>query len=442
MSRHILIFLCLFIGIARISGQNEAYNDYIQKYKKLAIKEMERAGIPASIKLAQAILESNAGRSDLARRANNHFGIKCGNDWTGKTFEKEDDDYDEFGNKVKSCFRKYKDDEDSYIAHSEFLRDPRKANRYGFLFRINLQDYRRWAVGLRTSGYATGAGYDTKLINIIETYELHKLDKLETDELPGDRPDKPEELIAGLDVRYVNDVRVVFAKNNVTVQNISLLSGISIKQLTKYNERLPLPNDSLQDGYRIFLQPKRCSFREKKKWHYVNPNETIFDISQAYGVKLSKLLSRNRLREQDIPQSNERIKLKGFKISQSERPRLKGEPVPSSTVPVLVKEDSLLNIEVTPVPPVSKPETSKPTNPPTKPDTKPSTTPETKPPVISPTKPSESTGPASNPNIYIVVKGDTLYSISKKHSTSVDQLMKLNNLVSTVIFIGQELKIK
>ncbi len=442
MSKHTFLSLSLFFLANVLLAQNSAYIDYIEKFKKIAIKEMERAGVPASIKLAQAILESNAGRSELARRANNHFGIKCGADWTGKTHLREDDEFDEFGNKVKSCFRKYKDDEDSYIAHSEFLRDPRKANRYGFLFRIDPLDYRRWARGLRTSGYATGAGYDTKLISIIESYELFRYDQLDPDKLPGEGPDKPSDLIAGLDVRYVNDVRVVFAKNRVTVQDISLLSGISLKKLEKYNDLLPAPNDSLTDDYRVFLQPKRCTYREKKKWHYTGVGESMFDISQLYGVKLDRLLSRNRMEEGEIPQKNERIKLNGIRVKLSDKPRSTQEKAPSSTVPVLIKEDEFLDMVVVPTTPPTG--TKPPSNQPPTTTTQP-TTPTTQPTKPNQNPPQTTTPPAVKPvtgNVYVVAKGDTLYSISKKLNTTVDQLMKLNNLVSTVIFIGQELKVK
>ena len=120
--------------------------EYIRKYQDLAISEMVRTGIPASIKLAQALLESNCGKSDLACQANNHFGIKCGGNWDGKSYHKEDDDYAD-GKLVKSCFREFDCVRDSYIAHSDFLTDPAKAARYGFLFQLDPTDYKGWARG-------------------------------------------------------------------------------------------------------------------------------------------------------------------------------------------------------------------------------------------------------------------------------------------------------
>ncbi|HMQ90591.1 MAG TPA: glucosaminidase domain-containing protein, partial [Flavilitoribacter sp.] len=138
-----LITGCLFLVCSAPflqAQQDQDFLDYIEKNKKIAIREMERAGIPASIKLAQGILESNAGKSFLARRANNHFGIKCGDDWNGRKVYQKDDDYDDKGKLVESCFRVYESVEACYVAHSEFLRDPRKEFRYGFLFRLDPTD--------------------------------------------------------------------------------------------------------------------------------------------------------------------------------------------------------------------------------------------------------------------------------------------------------------
>ncbi|HJW29100.1 MAG TPA: glucosaminidase domain-containing protein, partial [Saprospiraceae bacterium] len=126
---------------------------YIRNFKDIAVAEMLRTGIPASIKLAQAMVESNCGTSELACKANNHFGIKCGGDWCGKTFRKEDDDYKD-GELTKSCFREFKSPLESYVAHSDFLTDPKKATRYGPLFQLKPTDYKAWAYGLLKAGYA------------------------------------------------------------------------------------------------------------------------------------------------------------------------------------------------------------------------------------------------------------------------------------------------
>ncbi len=423
MNRSALLLLLLSIVCASATAQSSDYYNYIEKYKKIAIKEMERTGIPASIKLAQALLESNAGKSELARRAHNHFGIKCHNGWSGRKYYKKDDDYDEFGNLKKSCFRKYKNAEDSYIAHSEFLRDPNKANRYGFLFRLNSDDYKRWARGLKRAGYATAANYDKKLIQLIETYELFRFDQMALDRFEDEI--KPDDMIAGLELRLVNDAKVVFAKNNITPQQISLASGVKMKRLKKYNEQLPEETAVLPDGYRVFIQPKRCAYRGHQKWHYVQEGQTMFDISQMYGVKLRKLYSRNRMPEGSEPQAGERIKLSGWKIKKGTRPRLQNEPKPSGTIPNL-DDEYLDEVEV----PAPNPPQPQPGN------------------TVEPGQPGNNTGgnnttePAAQPVYYTVVKGDTLYGISKRFGTTVEAIQKLNNISGTTINIGQVLRIK
>ena len=159
-----------FIAICNL-GISQDNTTYINLYKDLAVAEMIRTGIPASIKLAQAMLESNCGRSELACKANNHFGIKCGNDWNGNHFKKEDDDYED-GQLVKSCFREFRTVYDSYVAHSDFLTDPAKSARYGFLFDLKTTDYQGWANGLSRAGYATDPQYANRLISLIEKYHL------------------------------------------------------------------------------------------------------------------------------------------------------------------------------------------------------------------------------------------------------------------------------
>jgi LysM repeat protein len=420
MHKKSLAFGLTFLAVAAVFAQNSDFQDYIEKYKKIAVSEMNRAGVPASIKLAQALLESNAGKSDLARKANNHFGIKCHSDWTGKTYEKEDDDYDDFGNLKKSCFRKYKDVEDSFIAHSEFLRDPRKANRYGFLFRLPATDYKRWARGLKSSGYATAGNYDNLLIKIIETYKLYEYDRLMNDNFPDGRPTNEKDFIAGLDLRRVNDVKVIFAKNNVTVEEISQKANISIKRLERYNEVLPAVSTPLPDDTRVYLQPKRCRVRGGSKWHYVKAGETIFEIAQQYAVKSKRLRKRNRIPADTEIQANERLKLRGFNIRKGDRPRLVTEPKPTETVPPLLPDDGFMqDDDVEPLPP---------------------TTPNT--PTTPTTQPNDTNQPPAGAVYHTVEKGDTLYNISRRYGLTVDALKQLNNLTDNNIQIGQKLRVK
>ena len=290
MVRKLQLSLIIALICTTCFAQKGDRHAYINRYKDIAIREMERAGVPASIKLAQGILESNAGSSYLARKANNHFGMKCGSQWKGKKAYRKDDDFDENGKLIESCFRAYKSGDESYIAHSEFLRDPRKEHRYGFLFRLNPYDYKRWAHGLKKAGYATSATYATKLIKVIETYELQKYDKMtSTDVIVNNPSDKKIEPIAGIDLHMNNDVKMVFAKANETPQEIALKTDTKIKCILKYNEKLKAADEQLVEKTRIYIQPKRKAYRGKKKWHYVKKGDTMYDISQLYGVKLSKL---------------------------------------------------------------------------------------------------------------------------------------------------------
>jgi len=157
------------------NAEIEAYN-YIDQYSELAVIEMYRSGVPASITLAQALHESNVGKSDLATRANNHFGIKCKSYWNGSTYYHEDDDLDDQGVLVESCFRAYETAHDSYIDHSNFLKH---RENYQNLFAIDTKDYKGWAYGLKKSGYATDMKYSEKLIRYIEKYNLSQYDYME-----------------------------------------------------------------------------------------------------------------------------------------------------------------------------------------------------------------------------------------------------------------------
>lgn len=452
---------------------------YIEQYKDIAIQEMERSGVPASIKLAQAILESDFGRSDLARRANNHFGIKCGVNWDGREFYKEDDDYDENGKLVKSCFRVYRSPEASFIAHSEFLRDPTKDFRYGFLFRLDPTDYRSWANGLKRAGYATAANYHERLISLIETFKLHEYDRLgQTPVVDVTLPNQPNTPAFG----YNNDVRFVLSANNETVSTISRRTDVSLGQLIKYNEQLNDGEQRLAEGTVVYLQPKRNSFRGRAESHLVKEGETMFDISQNYGIKLSKLLQRNRLEKGMEPAAGQSIKLRGGKVK--ERPALRGEATPNKPVngerieleeapatpppankPVTVQPERESGIRpvtptpspATPAPPANtQPQTTQPapTQPanntpvntppaPVKPE-EPRSEPRQNAPVVqpNPTTPNSAPQPAAAPVYHTVEKGDTLWNISQRYQTTVAAIRQLNNMTNDNIQLGQRLRVK
>ncbi|RMG85760.1 MAG: LysM peptidoglycan-binding domain-containing protein [Bacteroidetes bacterium] len=425
--------------------------EYINRYKQIAIAEMERTGVPASIKLAQGILESNAGKSYLAQKANNHFGIKCGDNWKGKKVWRKDDDLDKHGRLRKSCFRAYKSAEECYVAHSEFLRDPKKRNRYGFLFELDPYDYKAWAKGLKKAGYATSKTYSQKLIKVIEDYELYQYDRMSSSDIfAGNTRPKSKRWktttpqIEGLDIRNFNDANLVLTSEGQTPREIAEKVDLKVKCLLKYNEKLEDPDRPLPAETRIYIQPKRNGFRGVKKWHYIKAGETMYEISQIYGVKLSKLYKRNRLPEGAEPAVGERIKLRGFKIRKNEVPHTRY--VQPSDGPVLkddkTEEDPFMDDSETITP-------DKPTE-----ETTPVTEPaeeeielEPLPPIIEPitpeTTPDETITPEPPAEVFhIVQKGDTLYSISKRYGTTVDQLRKLNGLTSNIIHSGQKLRVK
>ncbi len=206
---------------------------YIEQYKYLAIEEMERTGIPASIKMAQALFESQSGRSELATQANNHFGIKCKNNWSGETYLYKDDDRDSTGNLVFSCFRSYSSVMESYLDHSEFLKN---RSRYKELFDLPATDYKAWALGLKRCGYATDPNYSDRLIRTIEKYNLDLLDQ-KAHLVKTELPENPENT----------------AKTEVTESLATSIQPVELKHLP------------LKGSYKKNLEKKTGNKAKKKK---------------------------------------------------------------------------------------------------------------------------------------------------------------------------------
>ena len=259
---------------------------YISEYKTIAISEMNRTGIPASIKLAQGLLESDWGRSKLAKDANNHFGIKCGNSWTGGSFFKQDDDYKN-GKLINSCFRKYDNAGQSYIDHSTFLSKP----RYADLFKLDPTDYKGWAKGLKKAGYATDRKYPQKLITIIEKYDLAKYDHqvLDSEELLAQN----SVLINPSESINIPDEEIVFEKQN--------------KQEEVYrSEHLEAVEISSAN-----TEEKAATVYEGQAYHMVKSDETMEVIARLHKIELNKLYVRNRMPIGAQPVEGEMIKLTG-----------------------------------------------------------------------------------------------------------------------------------
>ena len=264
-------------------GQVDAnYQAYIEKYKDLAITEQERHAIPASITMAQALLESSAGVSRLATIGNNHFGIKCGKDWTGDVMHHDDDQLGE-------CFRKYKKPIESFEDHSLFL----KRQRYAFLFQYDITDYKAWANGLSRAGYATDPTYPEKLIKIIETYDLAKLDTKAKAVEPAEDAPNYEQLWGYIEIEN-NGVRCVRVITKDKLSNVAKAFKMSEKKLLYYND-LMANMDVLEAGDYVYLWFKKNRADSRFEEHTVEAGESMHSISQLYGIKLKKLYKLNDL---------------------------------------------------------------------------------------------------------------------------------------------------
>jgi len=319
MQKIIFIFLSFFfIGV--VSAQtNTARQDYIEKYKVTAVEKMLEHGIPASITLAQGILESGAGKSGLAKDANNHFGIKCHKDWTGDTYIMDDD-------KKNECFRKYKTAAESFEDHSQFLTS---RGRYAFLFEYKVTDYKKWAHGLKKAGYATNPKYAHLLIKVIEDNELYKYDKIKSlkelgvNEKPKDvieepiidpnpqanttQDFKPVSVSETNRLIYENEgVKYVLAVKNDTYHSIAAEFNVYSWQLRKYNDASK--KTELKAGDFVYLEKKNK--KAKVKFHIVQHGETLRSICQKYAVQAKSIRKKNGMKKGMPLRNGERLKLR------------------------------------------------------------------------------------------------------------------------------------
>ncbi len=311
MNRILFILLIfLTVTVSAQVGRRMTRSEYIDTYKDLAMREMERTGIPASITLAQGAFESGNGNSTLARNANNHFGIKC-HDWTGKTFTHDDD--------IKNdCFRKYKSVEESFKDHSDFLKSH---NRYAFLFNLKSDDYKAWANGLKEAGYATNPSYSQAIIKVIEDFELFKYDQLVMcsagKKTTGKKSFESTKYAGGRKIFYNNRVKYVLAREGDNFSSLAEELDLFSWQLPKYND---LPEETVfKEGQMVYIQPKRNRAEAGKKVHIVKEGETLQSISQLYAIKADKLASRNLLNVTDTLKAGEELLLRGRK--RGEKPK-------------------------------------------------------------------------------------------------------------------------
>lgn len=394
------LFILICIGGNLFSQQPDvAVLEYINTYKHLAIKEMKRTGVPAAIKLAQGIHETGAGQGELVLRSNNHFGIKCKSNWAGGKVYHDDDARGE-------CFRSYATPEESYSDHSDFLR---KNQRYHFLFELDPEDYKGWAYGLKKAGYATNNRYSQLLIQLIEKYDLQNysliaLGKLE-DNLPvyvkGDKiaPATSQAMVkAALNansntspVQYPsgvfiqNNTKLVYAKAGTSLLALAQQHNINYGRLLEFND-FEAEEEIITDDMLIYLQRKKKT--GASKFYVVQPGQSLWQIAQINGIRLSSLLEFNHLKPEMIPAPGELLSLQ-------------------EKAPVAPKTISMAEIR-----------------------------------FINSRQPAAVMQPGTGNNLhYTIQKGDTLYSIARKYGVTIEDLKKWNQLAGNNIQPGQNLKI-
>jgi len=371
----IIIAIALFVqtGIAQVISVEQ----YIEQNKDFAIREMKRMGIPAAITLAQGILETENGNSDLVKKSNNHFGIKCKSTWTAEGVSHDDDATGE-------CFRSYKNAESSYRDHSNFLRG---SDRYAFLFKLDPRDYRGWAYGLKKAGYATNPRYPEILIKNIEANNLQQYTLAAVNEVPvwdatkykSDPEDKAyteltkttevsqnDQLLQFENKLNINGVTAVSAHKGTSLLAIATENNIKLSKLLEYND---LEKDGLleKDQF-IFLEKK--SKEGEKDFYIVQQNESLYDVAQKNGVRLQSLYEYNNLSQSETIYAGTKINLK---------PGIDNTVVPD--------EKTISDVA----------------------------------------------------KVYAVQPGEGLYTISKKYGVTVSQIKEWNNLPDDHLKVGQQL---
>ena len=349
------IVVCLSASVSLAAKEEKTPQTiYIEQFATLAVEEMYRSGVPASITLAQGLLESGYGLSELAVKGNNHFGIKCHNNWTGKKMYYDDD-------RKGECFRVYPSPEQSYRDHSDFLR---YRDRYKFLFDYKVTDYKSWAHGLNKAGYATDPAYPKKLINLIETYELYEYDRKPASFAKSDRkakrnhekparkvkeekvkvekpadpvaepeqesereqelPKSPNEIeqVEALTNEQRQDFqfsisREVYTRNGVpfvktvegeTLAMIAASNHLFVREILKFNDLLS--DAPLAPGTEVYLKPKKKQAVKGLDKHVVEGGDSMRGIAQRYGVRLKSLLKMNGMTEADVIRDGDIIKLR------------------------------------------------------------------------------------------------------------------------------------
>lgn len=455
MKRSTTSILFVLLSATMLAGQpNQQVLDYIDQYKAIAVQEMIDYRIPASITMAQGIIESGAGQSELAKESNNHFGIKCHTDWTGEKVYHDDDEKGE-------CFRKYDDVADSYRDHSTFLSSK---PRYASLFELEPDDYKGWAKGLKAAGYATNPKYADMLINMIEEYQLYELDKMTLADVKKSNKKKPDDIKKNPDtaqnddksnpkeskkpvswsgydaeVYYFNRIPTITAQSGDTPESIAKKHHVKLNLLKDYND-IEQGGD-FEPGTKIYLQPKRK--RGAEKYHTVKAGETMWSISRDEGVRLSYLYKYNRIQPGQEPAVGESVHLRTKRHDDIKLATKTNSPSTKKTTstkvdqaPPKVKEpveeeqdDSDSDIEFEGETPVPKPA-------PAAVQPKPV---ETAPVTEAPKNDPVQQDAILTEQYHTVEPKETLYGISKKYGVTVEQIQQWNKLPDANIKIGQQL---
>jgi LysM repeat protein len=392
-----LPFILFFLLMSNLmfAQSSDVIRNYIATYKDIAIEEMQRTGVPAAITLAQGIHETSAGQSDLVRKSNNHFGIKCKDDWKGESVSHDDDAKGE-------CFRKYNDPMDSYRDHSDFLKT---RSHYAFLFKLNPTDYEAWAYGLKKAGYATNPKYPQILINLIKDYDLEDYTLIAMNQKPSNSnvvlasntSTVENESTASMSsteiptINYpsgtfkINETKVVFVTKGTSYLKVAEENDLSLSRLFEFNDLTGM--DIAMVDQLVFLQRKRK--KGAGEFHVVSNGETLHDIAQKEGIRTESLLEYNFLRASMHVKAGERLYL------QEKAPSMpKLEEVTAG--------NSISNsVEATVAPSVEE----------------------------------------VKPIVHTVQPKETMYAIAKKYDVAIEDVMKWNDMQSSNLKPGQQLRI-
>ena len=330
----IILFTCCFLHVR--AQERITIEEYVARFRDIAVSEMKRSGVPAAITLAQGILESENGNSELVKKSNNHFGIKCKSTWAGDSVNHDDDAEGE-------CFRAYANAEDSYRDHSNFLKGNQ---RYASLFNLNPEDYKAWARGLKKAGYATNPRYPDLLIKYIEQYNLQQYtlvalnkmaapDMMAVDTLrsatPAETVSNPstptntESIPADAGrIISINKIKCVYAARGTSLLALATKHNINLNRLMEFNDLTE--EGLLQKDQYIFLQKK--SRTGDKEFYVVQPGETLHDVAQKNGIQLQALREYNDLdKTVAIPASTKLYLQPGLNKQHAEQQKVKTHKV-------------------------------------------------------------------------------------------------------------------